>query len=328
MRARGLMVVLMLGLLAAPPVTAQTPGTVFRIGILGNVPLSDAEGARLWAAFTDGLRELGYREGQNIVIEHRSSEGHYERLPALAAELVRLNVQVIVAPTAHNALAAEAASRTIPIVVASLGDPVGTGLVASLARPGGNVTGLSLLGPEISGKQIELLKEILPHVTRVAVLANPANPIHPVAVREIKLAARSLGIRIQALEARGPEALEPAFAAMSREPAGALVLPADGMFLVHRARIAQLATRRRLPIMYGLREHVDAGGLLFYGPSLRESFRRAASYVDRILRGARPADLPVEQATRFELVLNVRTATALGLTFPPSVMARADEVLH
>ncbi len=323
--------ILVLVLLAAPLAAdaQQQTGKVYRIGILGNVPLTDPEGARLWGAFIQGLRELGYVEGQNITIEHRSSEGKYERLPALAADLVRLKVDVIVAPATQGPLAAKQATRTIPIVMTSGGDPVGSGLVASLARPGGNITGLSFVAfPEIVGKQLELLKETVPQVSRVAVLWNPANPTNRLLLGEAKVAARSLAVQLQTLEARGPDDFERAFAAMTRERAGALLVLGDGMLILHRTRIADLAAKSRLPAMYGSRENVNAGGLMSYSPSLQDSFRRAATYVDKILKGAKPADLPVEQPTKFELVINLKTARALGLTIPPSVLVRADQVIE
>ena len=316
-------------LLAAPlAAEAQPTGKVYRIGILGNVPLTDPEGANLWGAFVQGLRELAYVEDQNITIERRSSEGQYERLPALAADLVRLKVDVIVVPASENALAAQRATRTIPIVSASLGDPARTGLVASFARPDGNITGLSFAGPELAGKQIELLKDIVTGVPRVALLSNPTNPIHSAWLREANAATRSLRLQLQALEARKPDEFESAFAALTRQRAGALLVLPDGMFLFHRARIADLATKRRVPAMYGLRAHVDAGGLVFYGASLRDSFRRAATYVDKILKGAKPGDLPIEQPTKFELVINLKAAKALGLTIPPSLLQRADQVIE
>ncbi len=318
-----------LGLLAAPlAAPAEQPGKVFRIGILGNVPLTDPEGARVWGAFIQGLRELGYVEGQNITIERRFSEGKYERLPDLAADLVRLKVDVIVAPATNPVFAAKQATRTIPIVMTGSGDAVGSGLVASLARPGGNVTGLSTLAPEIVGKQLELLKEMVPRVSRVAVLWNPTNTGHSLSLREAKVAARSLGVQLQLLEARRPDEFEGAFAAMTRERAGALLVLGDGMFLLHPTRIADLAAKSRLPAMYGLREFVDAGGLMAYAHSLRDNFRRAATYIDKILKGAKPADLPVEQPTKFELVINLKTAKALGLTIPQSILIRADEVIR
>jgi putative ABC transport system substrate-binding protein len=316
-------------LLAAPlAAEAQQASKVWRIGILGNVPLTDPEGANLWGAFVQGLRELGYVEDQNITIERRSSEGQYERLPALAADLVRLKVDVIVVPASENALAAQRATRTIPIVSASLGDPARTGLVASFARPDGNITGLSFAGPELAGKQIGLLKDIVTSVPRVAILSNPTNSIHSAWLREANAATRSLRLQLQALEARTPDAFESAFAALTRQRAGALLVLPDGMFLFHRARIADLAAKRRVPAMYGLRAHVDAGGLVFYGASLRDSFRRAATYVDKILKGAQPGDLPIEQPTKFELVINLKTAKALGLTIPQSLLQRADQVIE
>ena len=330
MKALALIVVFTFGLLLAPLAAgAEQPGKVFRIGILGNVPLTSPEGARLWGAFIQGLRELGYVEGQNITIMHRSSEGRYERLPDLAAELVRLKVDVIVAPAAQNPVAAKQATRTIPIVMTSHPDPVASGLVASLARPGGNVTGLSArAGPEIVGKQLELLKEAVSEVSRVAVLGNPGNQAYPLLLGEAKVAARSLRVQLQHLEVREPDGFDRAFAAMTRERAGALLVQADGMFLLHRTRIAVLAAKSRLPAMYQLREHVEAGGLMSYGASLPDLFRRAATYVDKILKGAKPADLPVEQPTRFELVINLKTAKVLGLTIPQSVLIQADQVIE
>jgi len=308
---------------------AQQSRRVFRIGILGNVPLTAPEGALLWGAFIQGLRELGYVEGQNITIEYRSSDGKYERLPDLAADLVRLKVDVIVVPAPQNALAAKNVTRTIPIVMASAGDPVADGLVASLARPGGNITGLSgLVGPEIGGKRLGLLKEAVPTVSRVAFLSNPANPPSAAYLGETKTAARSVKVQLQMLEAREPGEFERAFAAMTRERVDALLVLNDGMFLIHRTQIAVLAAKQRLPTMFGGREYVDAGGLMSYAASGRDNFRRAATYVDKILKGAKPADLPVEQPTKFELVLNLRTAKALGLTIPPSLLQRADEVIQ
>ncbi len=297
------------GLLAPLAAEAQQAGKIYRIGILGNVPLTDPGSARLWGKFVQGLRDLGYVDGGNITIEYLSSEGKYERLPALAADLVRLKVDIIV-------------------VMVSVGDPVGNGLVASLARPGGNITGTSFLTSAIVGKQLELLKQITPHVSRLAILLNPANPGHLLGLEEAKVAAHSLGVQLQALEARGPDDLERAFAATTRERAGALFVPWDGMFLLHLTRITQLAAKTRLPTMYGHRGYVDAGGLASYGPSALESFRRAAAYVDKILKGAKPGDLPVEQPTKFELIINLKTAKALGLTIPPSLLGRADEVIQ
>jgi len=267
-------------------------------------------------------------EGQNIVIERRYSEGRNERLPDLAADLVRLKVDVIVAAGTPPPYAAKRATTTIPIVMTNASDPVGSGLVASLARPGGNITGLSLLSPELAGKQLELLKETVPKVSRVAVLWNPANPVHTLILRQAEVAARSLRLQLQILEARGPNEFDSAFSAMTKERAGALLVLADPMFFGHRTRLADLAAKSRLPSVFLLREHADAGGLMAYGPSTRDNFRRAATYVDKILKGAKPGDLPIEQPTKFELVINLKTAKALGLTIPRFVLGRADEVLQ
>jgi putative ABC transport system substrate-binding protein len=315
--------------LAAPLVAgAQQTGTIYRIGILGNVPLTDSGSARLWGEFAQALRDLGYVDGRNITIEYLSSDGRYEKLPALAADLVRHKADIIVAPAVQNVFAAKQATQTIPIVMVSVGDPVGNGLVASLARPGGNVTGTTFLTSAMVGKQLELLKQITPHVSRLGLLVNPANPGHQLLAEEAKVAAHSLGVELQAVEVRGPADFERAFAAMTRERAGALFVPWDGMFLVYLVRITQLAAKTRLPAMSGERRYVDVGGLACYGPSALESFRRAAAYVDKILKGAKPAGLPVEQPTKFEFVINLKTAKALGLTIPPSVLARADQVIE
>jgi putative ABC transport system substrate-binding protein len=319
------------GLLVAPvTVGAQQTGKIARVGILSNVPLTDPAGARVWGAFIQGLRDLGYVEGRNLTIVHRSSEGQFDRLPGLAAELVRLEVDVIVAPATQNVLVAMQVSRTIPIVMTGAGDPVGRGLVGSLARPGSNVTGLSMVpAPEIVGKRLALIREIVPGVSRVAALGNPANQAANARwLKELKGAAGSLGMQLQVLEARGPADFEKAFTAMARERAGALYVPGDGMLLLHRKRIIELATKQRMPAMYELREFVDDGGLVVYGPSMVHSFRRAATYVDRILKGANPAEMPVEQPTTFELVVNLKAARGLALTIPPAVLQRADEVIE
>jgi putative ABC transport system substrate-binding protein len=316
-------------LLAAPlAAEAQQTAAMRRIGILGNVSLSDPGSRYLWGAFTQGMKDLGYVDGQNISIDYVSSDGRYERLPALAAELVRRKAEVIVAPAVQNVVAAKQASATTPIVMASVGDPVGNGLIESLAHPGGKVTGTSFVASLIVGKQIELLKQIAPHVALLALLLNPANPGHPLLLREAQAAAPSLGVQLLPLEVRGPDEFEPAFARLTKDRAVALFVPWDGTFLVHLVRIVRLAASTRLPTLYGQRGYVDAGGLVSYGPSAPEAFRRAAVYVDKILNGANPADLPVEQPTKFELVINLKTAKALGLTIPPSVLLRADEVIQ
>jgi putative ABC transport system substrate-binding protein len=246
----------------------------------------------------------------------------------LAAELVRLKVDIIVGTSTQATLAAKNATKTIPVVMVA-GDPVGLGLIASLARPGGNITGVSQgVGVDALGKELELLKEIAPDVRRVAVLSNPANASHQPAIREVNVAARSLGVQLQLLEARGPNEFDGAFAAMSNERAGALLVLQDSVFQRHRARVAGLAAKNRLPAMYGVSEYVKAGGLISYGPNLPDVFRHSATFVDKILRGANPADLPVQQPTKFELTINLKAAKALGLTIPPAVLARADEIIQ
>jgi putative ABC transport system substrate-binding protein len=315
------------GMLAVPlAAVAQQAGKVPRIGYLGTRTLPDFG----VDAFRQGLRELGWIEGQNIVVDYRLAEGQLDRLPDLAAELVRLKVDIIVAQATPGAAAAKKATDTIPIVMVPVGDPVGLGLIASLARPGGNVTGLSYSvgGLEIIGKQLELLKETLPKIRRVAILLNPANPTRPVAMRDVEVAARSLALQLQFVEARHPDEFDSAFGAMGKARTGGLVVMADTMFVLHRTRLADLAARRRLPTAYGWREHVEAGGLMSYGPSLSDLFRRSATFIDRILKGAHPGDLPVEQPTKFELVINAKTAKALGLTIAQSLLARADQVIQ
>ena len=324
------LLVLTVGLYTAPVAAeAQQAGKVYRIGNLWNVPPTAPDVSRILEAFRQGLRELGYVEGQNIEIEWRFAEGRFERFPDLVAELVRLKVDVIVTVTNSGAQAAKQATSTIPIVVAAGGDLVAAGLAASLARPGGNITGLTLTaGPEIAGKQLELLKLAVPKVSRVAVLRNPATLGHALMVRETEVAARALGLQLQVLEAGGPDEFGRAFLAMTRERAGALLVLQDGMFFFHRTRLADLAAKSHLPAMYAFREFVDAGGLMAYAANLADSFRRSATYVDKILKGAKPGDLPVEQPTKFELVINLKTAKALGLKIPQSVLIRADQVIQ
>ena len=305
----------------------QAPGLP-RIGFLMPGSLSDPRFPRFLHAFRQGLRELGYVEGQNVSIELRWAEGQYHRLPGLAAELVRLKVNVIVAGGAPAIQAAKRATETIPIVMVNVSDPVASGFVASLARPGGNITGLSMMTPELVGKQLEMLKEIVPKVARVAVLWNPANPGNAPQVRHAPDVARALGVRLQPLEARNASEIDHAFAAITTERAGAVIVLTDTILIDHRTRIADHAARRRLPTVSGLLEHAEAGGLLAYGPSLSDPFRRAAAYVDKILKGAKPADLPVEQPVTFELVINLKAAKALGLTIPQAMLQRADRVLQ
>jgi putative ABC transport system substrate-binding protein len=278
-------------------------------------------------AFRQGLRELGYVEGQNIAIESRWTEGKDDRLPALAADLVRSKVDVIVAETGAATRAAQQATRTIPIVMSLVNDPVGSGLVASLARPGGNVTGLTIMSPDLVGKQLELLKEVVPKVSRVALLRHPDNPASAAQLREAEAAAQALGVRLQTLEARSPQEIDGAFAAMTRERAGALLVIPDTLFWSQRRQIVDLAVKRRLPSIRIGEAYAEAGGLMSYGPSYRDLERRAASYVDKILKGANPADLPVAQPTKFELVINLKTAKAIGLTIPQPLLQRADQII-
>ncbi len=319
----------LLFLVAVPltPVAAQPPEKVPRVGVLHPRTRSDASPQT--DAFLQGLRELGWVEGKTVVVEYRWAEGRSDRLPDLVADLVRLKVDVILAGSTAVAVTAKNATGTIPIVMATGGDPVGLGLVASLARPGANITGLSFsVEMETAGKGLELLKETVPHLRRVAVLSNPANPAHGLAIRHLKVAARSLSVQLQLLEARGPSEFDSAFAAMARERAQVLFVVLDPFFGIHRAQLRVLAARSRLPAMYGSREYPEDGGLMSYGPDYRESFRRAATYVDKILKGAKPADLPIEQPSRFELVINMKTAKALGLTIPQSLLLRADQVIE
>jgi putative ABC transport system substrate-binding protein len=317
-------------LLAAPlaTATAQPPEKVPRVGYLSPGSPSEPFRQRRFEAFRQGLRELGYVEGQNIAIESRWAEGKYDRYPALAADLVRLKVDVIVAVGGRASEVAKHATRTIPIVMSVVIDPLGSGLVASLARPGGNVTGISLMTLDLVGKQLEVLKEVVPKVSRVALLWNPDNPGSAAQLREAEAAARALGVRLQILAARDPQEIDSAFAAMTRGRAAALVVLADAILLNQRRQIAELAAERRLPAVYGPSEHAEAGGLMAYSANLLDLERRAATYVDKILKGAKPADLPVQQPTKFELVINLKTAKALGLTIPPSLVLRADQVIE
>jgi putative ABC transport system substrate-binding protein len=313
--------------LAAPPAAeAQPASKVSRIGVLMLAPLSARP--QQWEAFRQGLREQGYVLGQNIVVEFRSANGNLERLAELAMELTNLNVAVIVASGTEATQAAQKATRVIPIVMSNTGDPVGSGIVASLARPGANVTGLSLVATELSAKRLELLKEAMPGLTRVAVLWNPNNASVTLKAKETAAAARILGLQLQSLEARVPADLETQILAAARAQADALITADDQFLSSQRATIIGLASRYRLPVMSEFREMAEAGGLASYGPSLPDLARRAASYVDRILKGAKPGDLPVEQPTTFELVINLKTAKALGLTIPPAVLARADDIIQ
>jgi len=307
---------------------AEPAEKVPRIGLLlpGSPDLAQPN-PRLGALY-QGLRELGWVEGQNVVIERRYAEGKTDRLPALAAELARLKVDVIVTAAAPSARAAKDATGTIPVVILDPGDPVGTGLVTSLARPGGNVTGVTSIAPDLAAKRLEMLKEAAPRISRVAVLFNAAIPPAKIAMKEMEAAARLLGLRIQSVAVQGPKGFEETFGAMTRQRTDALIVFHDPLTITNQELIVSFAAKSRIPSLFGSKEFVEIGGLMSYGPSYPGMFRRGAYYVDRILKGAKPADLPVEQPTRFELVINLKTAKALGLTIPPSVLVRADQVIQ
>ena len=329
MERRTFLATLVGGLLAAPlAAEAQPREKLPRVGYLSPGSPSEPLRRRRLEAFRQGLRELGYVEDQNIVIEPRWAEGKYDRYPALAADLVRLKVDVIVPVGGAATQAVQQATRTIPIVMSVVIDPVGSGLVASLARPGGNVTGLTIMASDLVGKQLELLKEVVPKVSRVALLWNPANPGSAPQLRQVEAAAQALGVRLQPLEARGPQEIDSAFAAMNRERAGALLILPDAIFGNQQWQIAELAAKKHLPSILGVGEYAEAGGLMTYSANNLDLERRAATFVDKILKGAKPADLPVEQSTKFELVINLKTAKTLGLSIPASLLSRADEVIQ
>ena len=318
-------VLVLLGLVA---VQAQQPAKIPRVGVLrpGNPPPGDF-GHR--EAFEGGLRNLGWTPGTNILIEYRFAEGKPERLSELATELVRLPVDVIVASAPTGVRAAQQATRTIPIVMSTLADPVGEGFVVSLARPGGNITGLTLDSEDLAGKQLELLKEALPKLSRVGVLRNPRSPGYDVAKRQIEAAARRLKLEMKDFPVSRPEELAPTFAAMSQARVGAILVRRDVLVVEpNRAAVVALAAQRRLPAMYNFRQFPDSGGLMSYGANFNDIQRRSAGFVDKILKGAKPADLPIEQPTTFELVINLKSAKALGLTLSPSLLLRADQIIE
>jgi len=316
-----------LALLAAPRAgEAQQPGKVAAVGYLNPGFASDPIRVRRFEAFRQSLRDLGYVEGQSIVIEARWADGKYDRYPALAADLVRLKMDVIVTVSGAATLATQKVTRTIPIVMSLVIDPLGSGLVRSLARPGGNVTGVSIMAPDLVGKQLELLKQVVPKASRVALLWNPDNPGGATELREAKAAARVLGLRLQPLEVRNSQEIDTAFAVLTRDRADALLMFADSIFGIQRRQIAELALKGRLPSISSVPP--DEGGLMAYTANFLELERRVAIYVARILKGAKPGELPVEQPTKFDLVINLKTAKALGLTVPAALLARADEVIE
>jgi|tagenome__1003787_1003787.scaffolds.fasta_scaffold20945679_2 putative ABC transport system substrate-binding protein len=316
------------GAVAARPFPArgERAGKIARVGFLGN---STAElEANLVAPFRQGLHELGYEEGRNILLEYRWAEGRYERLPALVAELLGMPVDVIVTAGTPATLAVKEATSTVPLVMIAVGDPIGTGIIPSLAHPAGNITGLSSIAPDLEGKRLELLREVVPGLSRVALFLNPLNPFHAASLRQATAAAQALRVTLQPLEVRSSADLDVAFAAAVREKADALFILADRVFLHDRVRIAEFATKNRFPTITAYRELVESGGLMSFGPSYEHMHRRAADYVDKILKGAKPADLPVEQPTIFTFVINTKAARTLGLTIPPQVLALADEVIE
>jgi putative tryptophan/tyrosine transport system substrate-binding protein len=304
---------------------AQQPKKIPRVGFLWDSPAVFPTAIN---GFRQGLRDLGWIEGQNIILEHRWTDGRFDRLPALAEELVRLNVNVIVAPTSIYAEAAKRATSTIPIVFVSHADPIGSGHVVSLARPGGNITGLSLMMTETNVKGLELLKEVVHGLSRVAVLWNAATPSHVPGLSAVEIAGRALDLAIQRLAVHNAAEFDSAFSAIIRERAGGVLVLSTPLFIAGAKRLAELAIRHKLPTMFGPREHAEAGGLMSYSPDRADLFRRGAIYVDKILKGAKPADLPVQQPTKFELVINLKTAKQIGLTIPPNILARADRVIR
>jgi putative ABC transport system substrate-binding protein len=304
---------------------AQQPASPRRIGVLLVAFLPESKEAQ---EFRQGLRDAGYSEGRDVVIDWRSASGDYARVQELVADLVQRKVDVIVVTSTPAALAVKRATSTIPIVMAIVADPVASGLVTSLAHPGGNVTGLSSMGAELSTKRLQLLKEAIPRLARVAVLWDPDNPYHPEVIEELKAAAPSLSIQLNFVSARTPEEFGPAFSAISRAHSQALYVVESGFVFAHRTTLLKLASKARLPVIYGERQSVDEGGLMSYGPYYGDLFRRSAGYVDKILKGAKPGDLPVEQPTKFELVVNLKTAKSLGITIPESILLRADEVIR
>jgi ABC-type uncharacterized transport system substrate-binding protein len=315
------------GLIAAPlAAEAQQSGNLYRVGLLEVVPA--ASNATNLAAFRQGLKELGYAEGQDVVIEYRSADGRPERFPALAEELVRLKVDLIVTRGTPAALAAKQATATIPIVMASSGDPLTTGLVASVAHPGANVTGLSAFATEIQGKQLDLVRDVVPRIARIGFLFNMSNPVRQAEWKEAEPLARATGIQAQLIDVRSARNLEAALDNAMKLRVGALIVGVDAVTQANRSLIAQASIKRNLPSMSREREFAEAGGLMSYGVHYPDLYRRAAVYVGKILRGARPADLPVEQPTKFELVINLKTAKALRLTIPPSLLQRVDQVIE
>lgn len=326
---RQVLIALGLSALAAPLASlAQPQNKVWRVGFLALRHVDFVDTDYYYGPFREGMRELGYIEGRNLAIEWRSAEGRAERLPALVADLVQLKVDVIVTAGSAATSAAQKATSALPIVMATTPDPVGSGFVKSLLRPGANITGLSNLSVDINRKHLEIMLSIIPRLSRVAVLVNPTNSSHAAILKSTQDAARKLDIKVLPAEARTPQEIERAFSAMAREHAGAVIIAIDAFFIQQGRQIAQLAAKQRLPSMAGSREYVEAGGLMSYGQNLADNYRRAATYVDKILKGARPGDLPIEQPTTFELFINRKTAKAIGLAIPQELLLRADRVIE
>jgi putative ABC transport system substrate-binding protein len=306
----------------------QSQDKIWRVGYLSSSVRPDSFESGTVASFRRGLRELGYVEGRNLLIEWRFAEGKNERLPSLVAELLQLKVDVLLASGTPSARAAQKATTTIPIVMGSSGDPVGVGLIKSLARPEGNITGLTNISGDISSKHLQMLLDMVPKLSRVAVLLNPTNAAHAATLKSVAEAAQKIGVRMLSVEARTPQEIETAFSTMSREKAGAVIMENDSVFNQQARQIAEIAMKYRLPSIHGRRDFPEAGGLMSYGPSFDDMFRRAATYVDKIFKGAKPADLPVEQPTLFELIINGKTAKALGLKIPQSLLVMTDKVIE
>jgi putative ABC transport system substrate-binding protein len=311
---------------AAWPVAAHAQPKIPRVGFMGNS--TAALEANLVGSFRDGLRELGYEEGRNIVIEYRWADGKYERFPTLIAELIAAKVNVIVTAGTPAALAVKKATTTVPLVMVAVGDPVGTGLVPSLARPGGNLTGLSSIAPDLEGKRLDILREVVPTLSHVAMFFNSLNPFHVASMRQAHAAAQAMGIKLQEHDIRKSEDLDGAFGAIRKERPDALLILADRVFLHNRQRMMDFTEEQRLPNVNAYKELVEAGGLMSYGPSYEDMHKRAAIYVDKIIKGAKPADLPIEQPSKFTFVVNLKAAKALGVTIPPSLLTLADEVIE
>jgi putative ABC transport system substrate-binding protein len=315
-----------LGATAIGPVAARAQAKIPRVGFMGNS--TAVLEANLVGAFREGLHDLGYEEGRNIVIEYRWADGKYELFPTLVRELIAAKVDVIVTAGTPAALAVKKATATVPLVMVAVGDPVGTGLVSSLARPGGNLTGLSSIAPDLEGKRLELLREVVPRISHVALFYNSLNAFHAVSMRQARVAGQALGIKLQPLDIRKSEDLDGAFAAIRKERPEALIILADRVFLHNRQRMMDFTAEMRLPNVNAYPELVEAGGLMSYGPSYEDMHKRAAIYVKKILKGAKPADLPIEQPTKFTLVVNLKVSKVLGISMPPTVLSRADQVIE